>query len=182
MRVFFALWPDASTRCALAAAAAALPLEHGRAVRDDNLHLTVHFLGEVDRPTLAALRDAARTVRAPAFELDIAVAGWWPASKVAWLAPREVPDGLVELIAGVRLAARASGLALAETHYQPHVTVARKLVREPAPAAAFSVAWKVREFALVASRTDPDGARYSVLEQWPLAASASDNTARSSVQ
>ncbi len=53
-RLFYALWPDDAARAQLAQAAAALNVHDGQRVRDENLHLTLVFLGAVDAECQAA--------------------------------------------------------------------------------------------------------------------------------
>ena len=52
--------------------------------------------------------------------------------------------------------------------FKPHVTLMRKalVVRRERPLVA--VAWRVDDFALVESKTTPDGAHYQVLTRWRL--------------
>lgn len=172
MRLFFALWPDDATRAALAGAAALLNLRDGRPVRRADLHLTLAFLGEVPEARVAALCAMASALRATGFELDIAAAGWWRRSRVAWLAPTQVPAALTRLAAA--LTAGAGLAADAVGNYRPHLTVARGVRRPPGLLSAFSVLWPVQDFALISSISDAQGARYQVLAQWPLEAAVFD--------
>ncbi|MDH5265059.1 MAG: RNA 2',3'-cyclic phosphodiesterase, partial [Betaproteobacteria bacterium] len=65
-RLFFALWPDAAARAALADLARATANRYGgRAVPAANLHLTLVFLGEVDPARIAALRRAVDGLASP---------------------------------------------------------------------------------------------------------------------
>ena len=69
-RIFFALWPGAETRAALQQAAQSVAIERpARRVPVYNLHLTLHFIGNVSRETAQAMRSAAHAVEASAFEL-----------------------------------------------------------------------------------------------------------------
>ena len=172
MRLFFALWPDDATRAALAGAAALLNLRDGRPVVRADLHLTLAFLGEVPEVRVAALVAAAAALREDGFELDIAAAGWWRRSRVAWLAPRTVPTPLDALASALRHAAGLTEAGLGQ--YRPHITIARGVRRPPGLFAAFSVPWAVRSFALVSSNSAATGARYQVLAQWPLGGASVD--------
>ncbi|MEQ8661605.1 MAG: RNA 2',3'-cyclic phosphodiesterase, partial [Gammaproteobacteria bacterium] len=138
-RLFFALWPDARTRDALAAAAAQVDVRDARRVRPENLHLTLAFLGAVPALAEDALCAVPPAPGATSFALDIGLAGWWRDSRVAWLAPLDVPDALPALHAAVSSAARAAGIAPACQPYRPHVTIARAARRAPRAAGAFAV-------------------------------------------
>jgi 2'-5' RNA ligase len=166
MRLFFALWPDDGTRAALASAGGLLSLRDGRPVADTDLHLTLAFVGEVAVERVAGLCAMAATLRLPQFELEIAAAGWWRRSRVAWLAPVSIPAPLATLAAALH---HGAGLeAESPASYRPHITVARRVRRLPGLLGGFSVRWPVGDFALISSNFAATGARYQVLAQWPL--------------
>jgi 2'-5' RNA ligase len=72
IRLFFALWPDEALRLHLQEAATTIPTEAGgRRVPGANLHLTLHFIGNVYFEQMDCLQAAARTVDASAFDLTI---------------------------------------------------------------------------------------------------------------
>jgi RNA 2',3'-cyclic 3'-phosphodiesterase len=169
-RLFFALWPDDGTRTALAEAAARLEIRDGRAVRPENLHLTLHFLGEVDAAVEGELRRRGKRSKVAPFELEIAASGWWRGARVAWLAPLATPGELADLVVELASSLRSIGLETEDRPYRPHVTVARKVRRTPRVSGAIDVHWRVEDYVLAASRTDPAGARYEVLDRWPLGA------------
>ena len=100
-RLFFALWPDAAARDALAKAAACVDVREGHRVRPANLHLTLAFLGSVPAAAQAALMAAEPAPGAAAFTLEVGLAGWWRTSRVAWLAPLEEPLAKLEVLADV---------------------------------------------------------------------------------
>lgn len=168
-RLFFALWPDDATRRALASLVRAhLAAGRGRPVAPANLHLTLEFLGGVDAAFRACAERAAASVSATAFELELRRIGHWPRPRVLWSAPEETPDALVGLVDTLRSALVACGHEPDPRPYRAHVTLARK-VRARVPTAAHApIRWPVSEFCLVASETDPRGARYSPLARWSL--------------
>ena len=168
-RLFFALWPDAAARDALARAAACVDVREGHRVRPANLHLTLAFLGSVPAAAQAALMAAEPAPGAAAFTLEVGLAGWWRTSRVAWLAPLEEPLALHALHAAVGDAASAAGLRVERRPYRPHVTIARHVRRAPRSLEAFQIRWQVTDFALVESLQEAVGARYEVRRRWPLA-------------
>ncbi|MEQ8353932.1 MAG: RNA 2',3'-cyclic phosphodiesterase [Gammaproteobacteria bacterium] len=173
-RLFFALWPDAATRRALAAAAAQVDVRDARRMRVENLHLTVAFLGEVTPLAFEALAALPPAPDVRAFTLDIGLAGWWRGSRVAWLAPLAVPAALGALHDAVNATAQGAGIVPDQRPYRPHVTIARAARRAPRAAAAFEVHWQVTDFALVESIAEAAGPCYRVRRHWPLAAPARD--------
>lgn len=167
MRLFFALWPEADMRAALATAASVLVLRDGRTEPASRLHLTLRFLGDVADAQLDLWRAAAGEVTAPAFSLQLTQAGWWPRSAVAWLGPVAAPSALMTLVTA--LARIDLPVARVEHAFHPHVTLARRVHHAPGLARALEVRWLVSSFALVSSEATRDGSRYEVLARWPLA-------------
>ena len=68
MRLFVALSLPEQTRQRLAQISRGLP--GARWVEEHNLHLTLRFLGEVERPQAHDIDDALSRVQAPAFPLS----------------------------------------------------------------------------------------------------------------
>lgn len=165
-RLFFALWPDDRVRAQLAAALP--PVVDGRPVRRDNLHLTLVFLGSVDKETQACAEQAASSAVCPPFELAFDAGGYFPRPQVVWIAPTQPPAALGMLVRALREALLPCGLDLDPRPYRPHLTLARKVRRRPALSAITPIFWPVTEFSLVESRSQPEGVCYVPLRSWPL--------------
>lgn len=166
-RLFFALWPEEGVRAQLASAWPAATLD-GRPVRGDNLHLTLVFLGSVDRDTHACAERAADAVRCASFELVFDATGYFPRPQVVWIAPTHPPAELDVLVQALRAALAPCGLVLEARPYRPHLTLARKVRRRPALPPISPIRWPVRGFSLVESRSHPGGVRYVPLRSWDL--------------
>ncbi len=167
VRVFFALWPDAATRRALARVAAGLRLP--RPVPEYNLHLTLHFVGNLWLRDLDCMQTAARDLAADPFELVIDCQGFFARPRVGWLGCSEVPPALGELHAALGARLKPCGYRAEKRPYRPHVTVARKLTAPPRGAPFEPIGWKVDNFALIESRAVDGGVKYEVIETYPLA-------------
>lgn len=142
-----------------------------------DLHLTLHFLGMADIETTKA---ALTSVAAPAFAVTLTLPGRFfargiPRTLFAGVAP-DAP--LCELHAQAGQQLEAAGFALDSRPFVPHITLARLdkeasadaiavFLKQPLPPEALR--FDCREFALYASETRPEGARYRVLERYPLA-------------
>lgn len=171
-RLFFALWPDPALRAQLAHCRKPLmKLARGRPVPADNLHITLAFLGNVDAQQQRCLEAMASAVVCSAFELTFDQVGCWSRSRVLWLAPSACPEPLSLLAATLHAGATECGLSMDTRPYRSHLTLMRKLSRCPEAMTVDPVRWAVSHFALVRSVTLPEGARYEVLREWPLAAS-----------
>lgn len=169
-RMFFALWPDERALAAVRHIAHEIAHERrGRAPRDDNLHVTVAFIGDVASVRLPELQDvgvkAAHGSRA--FDLTLDRIGG-TAHGLAWLAPSAVPvelrvlrDTLVERLD--RAVFPTEGRA-----FRPHVTLARNCSRPARRSGVAPVTWPVKRLSLVASTLGAGGSRYAEVDSWPL--------------
>jgi 2'-5' RNA ligase len=164
-RLFLGLMPDAAARDAL--------VEHqrhwfwderSRPTRPARLHLTLHFLGDVDAMREHALREALRGERVAPFALRLRTPECWGRNGVAVLLPDESAP-LRELRERLLRPLAEAGIAAARGAWTPHVTLARDAHASAPPEAAPPVAWTVRGFALVHSRLAPP-VRYEVVESW----------------
>lgn len=169
VRLFFALWPDQALRARLQQAADAIPLAApARRVPAANLHLTLHFIGNVSLDDMACMRRQAARVSAESFELRLDRQGCFDKAKVAWLGCSEVPAALTALHGQLGNRLQHCGFEAEARTYNPHVTVARKVAALD-PATAFApLHWRVRAFALVSVHAVANGVQYRIVESWPL--------------
>jgi len=168
LRLFFALWPDDATRDALNRTGKWLH-QHwgGRRMRADTLHITLAFLGSTPAEQLDILAACADVVRTDAFELLLDQAGYWRHNRIGWFGASETPPQHVELVGALNAALQAAGFPVDARPHVPHVTLLRKSAGGEIPECT-PVHWPIRDFVLVKSSTESDGARYEVIRRWPL--------------
>lgn len=168
-RLFFAIWPDETTRQAMWALSRQGQRRGGRAVAAEKLHLTLLFIGEADAAQQACLEAAAGRVCAPAFDMVLDEQGGFARSRVAWLGMSELPPALLQLHSRLQSALAAEcGIEPEHRPYVPHVTLRRRARPFRRERLADPLSWPVRDFVLVASQLTPEGSRYEVLRRWPL--------------
>jgi 2'-5' RNA ligase len=186
MRLFVAIevpeGPREEIRRRLQAVRGQLP--PARWVDPEAIHLTLIFLGAIDEAALPALSAALAGAAAahPPFSLALVGGGTFPPrrpARVAWIGVEAGPT-LAALQADVSAAAvRAVGYEPESRPYHPHLTLARCPENWPRPAietfaAAFSgpvgEPFQVSRVALFESQLGKGGARYRVVEGFPLAA------------
>jgi len=162
-RLFIGLMPDAEVRDALTAHQQHWYWGAGAPTRADRLHLTLHFLGEIDATREWALRNVLAGEDVAPFDLVLRTPECWSGG-VAVLRPDDHP-ALNDLHA--RLAGRLlqAGIASHRADFTPHVTLARGATNAAPPEATAPVHWTVSDFALVWSRPGPP-ARYEVLDRY----------------
>jgi RNA 2',3'-cyclic 3'-phosphodiesterase len=154
-------------------------LEDARWTKPENQHVTLKFLGWVDASRLdgvsAALEPVGRSHRAAS--LSLAGLGAFPSerrARVLWVGLDD-PAGLLPSLASAADEALAPlGFEPESRAFSPHLTLAR--LRRPAsvsalvtePFAAGTPPFVVKHLALYRSYLHPQGARYEVLEAYPL--------------
>ncbi len=162
MRLFFALWPDEFARARLGEVAKLLHGEcGGKKTREESIHLTLVFLGEVEKT--GPLIEMASRLSASAFDIRIDRAGYWKHNRIAWAGVAESRE-LADLVASLQTALKAAGFEYDERNHFPHVTLVRK-AGEPKALPDFEpFSWQAAEFCLVGST--PSG--YSIIGRWRL--------------
>ena len=168
-RLFFALWPEPDLRDRLQAAAETVVLPPGaRRVPQPNLHLTLHFIGNVYYGEMDCLRQQAREVDAVAFSLQVDTQGCFRQARVGWLGLSHPPAALHDLhrLLGEQLL--PCDYRPEQRAYNPHVTVARKLTRLDHPPTFTPIDWRVESFALIEVLPAENGVQYRVVETYPL--------------
>lgn len=124
-RLFVAIRPPASIRTRLQLLMAGVP---GARWQDDaQLHLTLRFIGPVDRHQADDIADALTTIRFQPFDVSLSGIGWFDRRGVidtlwAGVQPREP---LTHLHHKIDRACVQAGLASESRAYLPHITLAR---------------------------------------------------------
>lgn len=165
-RLFFALWPDEGTRERLATVAE--DDIKGRWISGENLHVTLAFLGSVDKHVRACAEHVASQVRASSFTLHLDEIGYWRKPRILWVGASQVPSPLVQLLRGLNEGLSTCGFESERREYRAHVTLARKVHKPIAHRRIDPIPWPIDSFVLVESRTLPAGSSYHVLRTWFL--------------
>ncbi len=177
-RLFVGLRPPPAIRALLLGAMGGIA--GARWQRDEQLHLTLRYIGEVDRTRAEDIAAALGHVHAPRVEMAIAGAGRFAKqgrTDAVWagLAPHEA---LAALHRKVDQAIIRCGLAAEGRAYLPHITLARlpRALGADIEVDAFlarhatlaSPAFTIDHLTLFESTLATDGARYDSIARWPL--------------
>ncbi len=124
IRLFVALELPESVRTRLSMLQGGVP--GARWATDEQLHLTLRFIGEVDDDVARDIDDALAGIRAPAFALELAGVGEFGGKnpRALWAGVRS-SDALLHLQKKVETALQRMGLPAEERKFSPHVTLAR---------------------------------------------------------
>ena len=169
-RLFFALWPDQELRRQIIELFSAFELKDSKArfMRAMNIHMTLHFIGNVSFAERDCLRREAAKQSGRPFQLQIDCQGFFEKPKVLWLGCSRPPRDLFELQRELGELLLPSGFSPENRPYNPHVSIARKLRREPAPVEFKGLDWSVDRFVLVESHSIASGVEYRVIDEFPL--------------
>ncbi len=139
-------------------------------VDEDQLHLTLRYLGEIDGAVLRDLQGALARLEPEPFELRLQGIGFFPPRgepEVLWVGVDKCPE-LHELRQRVDTLATRMGVKPDRRRFAPHVTLARlkdapdsRLARFAVEHALFkSRVFSPRSLSLYASHRRPTGAEY----------------------
>lgn len=168
-RVFFALRPDEAMRATLAAAADEVQAQTGGwAIVPEKIHLTLFFVGSIDRARITRLETIAAAIRSSAFELTLDTIGYFRHNRIVWCGATRCPPVLARLAADLAAALEREGFRSEARPYVPHVTLVRDAARAPRRMSFAPCAWEAREFVLVESEPYAGGTRYATRAAWPL--------------
>lgn len=120
--LFYALWPDDTTRTALLNLQAHI---RGRHIRYANLHLTLAFLGAQADPPMPVLRTVLKECRADPFTLRIDRLGFFAKNRIAWAGAHTVPSALTALHDRLTRSLESHGIGFDKKNFTPHITLAR---------------------------------------------------------
>jgi RNA 2',3'-cyclic 3'-phosphodiesterase len=144
---------------------------------DEQLHLTLRFVGEVERPAADDLADALGRIRAAPLELRIAGVGRFEqrSSGALWAGVEPKPP-LAALAAKVERVCQSIGLEPERRAFHPHITLARWKGRRTREVHDFlerrrslsSAPFAVDEFILFESRLSRHGAHHEAIETYRL--------------
>jgi 2'-5' RNA ligase len=182
MREFLAIpLPDSlRLKAANLEAALALPRESWRFVREEGLHVTLRFLGDVDPVRHDRLdrgwREAAEGTGPLSLRLDAAAVAPSPRRpRIIWLAVHDETsdDALLRLAGRIEQAARAEGFPPEERAFAGHVTLARARRGARVLSPDVSAVGEIGRFVatrliLYHSRLCSSGATYEELASYPL--------------
>jgi 2'-5' RNA ligase len=172
-RLFFALQPTPAQADALVAEIAPLVKElAAQPVPASNVHATLSFIGAVEEERVAALREAASSVRARHVTLRFDALDVWDKPEILCAIAGE-NEGARDLSALIGNAAVAAGFAPDLKPFRAHLTLARKVRRRIArnfewPRALATVDVHCDRFVLMESRRGEAWATYSVVDSWAL--------------
>ena len=184
MRLFTAIELEEAVRLQVAALATELqrrvqtsaPRARLTWVAADRLHLTLRFIGEVERDLAERIIHVLREpLGEPEFDLTLDALGAFPRKgppRVLWVGVADGRDIVIRAEAAISARLSTLGIRAEDRPYSPHLTLAR--VRDPAGLRASALfegmtvrtgRTRVETITLFQSHLSPKGPTYTVLEK-----------------
>lgn len=178
IRLFCAIELPEGLRSRLISLGGGLP--GARWIPEENLHLTLRFIGEVNESSFDDIVAALSTVNSSSFDLAVAGVGHYERARrptVLWAGVDANPD-LIQLHDRIEAALRRAGFKPEDRRYDPHVALARfndNVSRDRV--AAFlranslfrAASFRVEYFVLFSSVLGRSGPTYHAEVDFPLA-------------
>lgn len=149
-----------------------------RWVEEQNIHLTLRFIGEVEEPELAYIMAALSSVQAEQFDLTLSGVGHFESRQKVrslWAGIQRSP-GLEALQQRIESVLTRHGIAPDRRKFSPHITLARLKQLPPAYVRDWlegntyfqASSFAVEDFTLFESYRARSGAIYTPLQAFPL--------------
>ncbi len=151
-------------------------LPQARWVKEENLHLTLKFLGDVEKEKIKKINFTLEklTRNFPVFSLRTAEFGAFPnlnKARVLWVDVKEGKETVQKLAALIENKLSKIGFEKEKRSFEPHITLAR--LKKPVPVSFWpSIDWsysfEVNQVILFESFLKPTGPIYTPLNAFPL--------------
>jgi RNA 2',3'-cyclic 3'-phosphodiesterase len=156
----------------------ACEIKGGRPVPRDQLHLTLKFIGDIEKQALISLKEALMSVRSPEFYLNLIGVGIFPprgTPRIVWAGISQQRE-LVMLQSAIESTLASLGYAKEERPFSPHITLVRLKTLHNDSVKSFLVSNKnfraepclVPSFKLYSSRLTDAGAIHRLEAAFPL--------------
>lgn len=114
--------------------------QNGTFTRRENIHLTLAFLGEVEKNRLQAVKDAMLAVEFPSLNIVFDHLGRFSRREgdIRWLGAKNNPH-LLKLAQDLNCSLLEAGFDIDDRPFKPHLTLGRRVKASPLPPAGNSL-------------------------------------------
>jgi 2'-5' RNA ligase len=148
-------------------------------VSPGNLHFTLKFLGEIDKPQLEKVKNCVSMIASefPPFSAQLSGVGFFPSQsrpRVIWLGADDGADRFLEVFQSLESCLEIDGFDRDDKPFSPHLTIGRvkknrRLIVPKGMTEFEPVEVKVDKIAVVMSTLTPEGPVYEKLFESELA-------------
>lgn len=182
MRLFIAADLEPEIREKLVPVQQVLDRSGVKIVDNDNVHITLKFLGEVEDRRVEPIKEALRQIKFNSFDIHVKGVGFFPSPnhiKVAWVGVEEGNNEMSNLANQIDDKMKKVGFKKEKKKFVAHATLARikkinaqereKMLKDLEPYLNQEFGWmNVDNFTLKKSELTPKGPVYSDLEIFEL--------------
>lgn len=169
-RLFFALWPDQQVRDAMVVEKNKVlaPGQMVKPMNNNNLHMTLHFIGTTTLQHLECMDEQAAQIKTPAFKLSLDDFGHFKKARILWLGCSQSPVELFQLHQQLAERLNVCDYDEEDRPYAPHVSLFRK-ARDFSPSEKPEpIVWAVNSFSLIESVIGHESVTYRELRRYAL--------------
>ena len=145
--------------------------ELGRPVPADNLHMTLFFLGTIEREKADAFVRAIDSQTWPSYRLTLDQLSLWRKPKIVCLRGIACDEKLQQSVEKIREIAKTVALEDPFTVYTPHITLLRKATVLPDDSQKFvtePLILSAESMHVFQSISHESGVEYKIIKSWPL--------------
>ncbi len=139
-----------------------------RPISNDNLHITLLFLGDVEEHVRECLEKKIIQTFIQTFTVRLDLYGYFKTSKAMWLGSTSCPSELTRLVKHLKSIGVQCGVEFDNRPHKPHVTLFRNVPSANFPSVPISINWSVCEFHLLESVIDGYTTRYNKIATYRL--------------
>jgi 2'-5' RNA ligase len=141
----------------------------GRAVPQQNFHVTLAFLGMQEAESIPLISEVASGLQFPRCEVALDKSGTFRKAGVLWLGANEIPEALNrfqhDLVGGLLKA----GIGYDRKPWIFHLTLYRKMRKRPVIMHPVNIRWPMDGFSLIESVSVRSGVEYRTIGHWKAA-------------
>jgi len=169
-RLFFAIELPQEIKNKLEIIQQTTPVFSGRAVSPHNFHITLEFLGAIDKNLLHDLADATSIPAIKPFPIAIERYAYYPKTEIGCVEVTQGKQTLKKIKEHINQCLASEGLHFAKSKhsFRPHVTLFRDCQPIDAIDQTIDLAFEVESFCLMQSHQNEKGVYYEVIEEWPV--------------
>lgn len=101
----------------------------GKFVNEEHMHLTLEFLGEIEKDKVDIIKTVLNSINISAFTIELSNIGYFKRREgnIYWLGIKE-NKSLLELQSNIHKSLIEHGFTLEDRPYKPHITLGRKVI------------------------------------------------------
>ncbi|RDX35297.1 RNA 2',3'-cyclic phosphodiesterase [Kangiella sp. HD9-110m-PIT-SAG06] len=169
-RLFFAIELPQELKNQLELLQQTNPVFVGRTVKPHNFHITLQFLGSVDRQNIHDLADSIEIPGIKPFSAAISHHAYYPKTEIGCVEISEGKQKLKEIKSHINRCLANAGFHFAKDKhdFRPHITLYRECQALGDIEQLLTFDFPIESFCLMESVQNEKGVYYEVIEEWPV--------------